>query len=167
MLRDIPGRRGFLQFLAGAKERVSGVGARTSAGAYPCQRPQIHSPRILQPQPDTKLSAAPHMETKAPAQPACTLPMARESHGCVAPSVSCAQPTCGWGVHREPLHPPPTQPISSKGLCPHRCPDSQCTPVSPSVHNLLTAYTLQSALLFTQQLQTSSSLAKPASFSIA
>lgn len=72
----------------------------------PAKVPRSIAPEILQPQPDTKLSAAPHMETKAPAQPACTPPMARESHGCVAPSASCAQPT--WLGRPQRTTPPPT-----------------------------------------------------------
>lgn len=128
---------------------------RTSARARPAG-PHTHAPAILQPQPDTELSAPPRAEIKA-----C---LGLEL-GCAASSVSCAQPSSGCSVHRQPLHLPPMQPISSKGLCPHWCPDAQCTPMSPIVRHLLTAYDPECGLLFTQQLQASSSLAISASFS--
>lgn len=59
------------------------------------------------------------------------------------------------------------QTISSKGLRSPWCSDSQRTPVSPVVRHPLAAYALECGPLFTQQLQASSGLAKPASFSAA
>ena len=71
MLRVTAGRRGFLQFSAGAKEKVSGVGVRTSARACPLPKsPDATPSAILQPRAGAKLSTAPPTKTEASSQPA-------------------------------------------------------------------------------------------------
>lgn len=96
------------------------MGVRTSSRADHCQQPQMQ-PCVTSPSwPGAKLSAAPTCgnQSSRPAwpQPACGqgVPVAVQQ----LPLQPHAQPTCGRGVHREPLHFPPLQPVSSRGLCP-------------------------------------------------
>lgn len=59
-------------------------------------------------------------------------------HGCEAPSAApCSRHTAHhWSrVRRGSLHNPDMRPMHSKGLCPHFCPDSQCTHMSPVVND--------------------------------
>lgn len=138
-------------------------GCEDVAGAYPLPKsPDATPSATLQAGPGVG-SAAPHTETQAPSQPACSLPTARRPHGWRAPAASCARPACGWGIHGGPCHLPPMRTISSKGLCSHWCPDSQHTLMSTAVHHPYAACTLESRLLFSQQLQASSAPAMPAS----
>lgn len=78
----------------------------------------------------------PHMETKAPAQPACSLPVAQRVRVDVQlllqPHRAWAQPTCGL-VSTENHSSSPRAASELRGLCPHWCADSRCTPTPPAV----------------------------------
>ena len=139
--KDTLGGRGFLQFPAEARETVSGMGVRMYTPVLPLPMAPTYSLcnvaasawRCPVCRPLTHRNQRSYLDfTESACGP-------EGPHGCEAPSATpCSLHTAHqWpGVHREPLHNPPMQPVHSKGVCPHFCPESQCTHMSPVVNDM-------------------------------
>lgn len=152
--KDAPEGRGFLE---------SSAGTRTPAGAHPASGPGGLPCATLQPRPATHLSAAPTRGNRS-ARTAGT-------RACPAPPTAPSSPHTGRGVcrgvHREPLHLPPTRPASSEGLVltGAHAPSAHPHLLAPVVDWVLPAGTPECRLLFAPRHQTSSSLTQPANSS--
>lgn len=160
--KDTPEGRGFLESPAGARERVEKCGDKDVCWCLPLPMAPAASPvqpcglglalTCLQP---------PHVETRAPAQ----RPHMHVQCPLQPPAAPRSQRTgqgSHRGVHREPLHLPPTQPASSEGLV---LTGAHPRLPSPVVECMLPACTPGRRLLFAPRHQTSSSLTQPANSS--